>query len=83
MKLPKIQLIHTATPDTTKLSCLRRVRFGGMNWIPDNSKLSPTENLKSKHVQSNRPIHTGTPDTTHTGPSCRVGGRCKLGIIVL
>ena len=31
-----------------------------------------TENLKSVHVQSNRPILTGTLDTTQTGPSCRV-----------
>ena len=33
-------------------------------WIPDNSRLSPTENGKSNHVQSNRPNHTATPDTT-------------------
>jgi len=26
-----LKLIHTATPDTTKLSCLCRVSFGGMN----------------------------------------------------
>ena len=26
----------------------------------------------SGHVRSNRPIHIGTPDTTQTGPSCRV-----------
>jgi len=47
-------LIHTATPDATELSCLcRGVRFGGVNWIlPDNSRLSPTENVKSEHVQS-------------------------------
>ena len=49
-----------------------RVRFGGVNWIPDNSRLSPTENLKSEHVESNRPIHTGVPDTTQTRPSCRI-----------
>jgi len=62
--------IHTATSDTTKLSCLFRVRFGG---IPDNSRLSPTKKFEMfEHVQSNRPIHTGTPDTTQTGPSCRV-----------
>ena len=67
-----LKLIHTATPDTTKRSRLCRVCFGGVNWIPDNSKLSPTENLKSEHVQSNRPIHAGTPDTTQTGLSCRV-----------
>jgi len=67
-----VKLIHTATPDTTKLSGLCRVRFGGVNWLPDNLGLPPTENSKSEHVQSNRPIHTGTPDTTQTGPSCRV-----------
>ena len=60
----------------TKLSSLRRVRFGGVNWIPDNSRLSSTENLKSEHVQSNRPIHASTPDTTKTGLSCRVW--CEL-----
>jgi len=60
------QSIHTAMSDTTKLSCLCRVRFGGVNWIPDNSRLSLTENLKSEHVNSNCPIHTTTPDTTQT-----------------
>jgi len=31
-----LKLIHTATPDTTELSCLRRVRFCGViNCIPD------------------------------------------------
>jgi len=45
--------IHTATPDATKLSCPCRVRFGGVNWIPDNSRLSPTENLKFEHADSN------------------------------
>ena len=67
-----LKLIHTATSDTTKLSCLCRVRSGGVNWIPDNSRLSPTENLQSEHVKDNCPIHTGTPDTTQTGPSRRV-----------
>jgi len=46
------KLIHTATSDT----CLCRVCFGGVNCIPDNSRLSPTENLNSEHVQSNRPF---------------------------
>jgi len=35
-----------------------------VNWILGDSRLSQTENMKSKHVQSNRPIHTGTADTT-------------------
>ena len=43
-----------------------------MNRIPDNSRLSPTENFKPERVQSNRPIHSGTPDTTQTGSSCLV-----------
>ena len=51
-----LQLIHTATPDTAKLSCLCRVRFGGGNWISDNSRLSPTESLKSEHVHTFRAI---------------------------
>jgi len=36
-----LEPIHTTTPDTTKLSRLCGVRFGGVNWIPDNSRLSP------------------------------------------
>ena len=55
--------IHTATPDTTRLSCLCRVRFGGVNWIPDNSGLSPTGKLKSEHVRL-------TLVTTQTGLFC-------------
>ena len=70
--LADLKLIHTAMPDTTKLSCPCRVRFGGVNWIPDNSRLSPTENLKTEHVNNNCPIHSATPDTTQTGLSCRV-----------
>jgi len=66
------KLIHIGTPDTTKLSCLCRIRVGGVNWIRDSSRLSPTENWKSGHVQSNGPIHTATPDTTQTRQFCRV-----------
>jgi len=55
-----------------KLLCLCRCRFGGKNKISDNSRLAPTENLKSEHVNSNCPIHTDTPDTTQTGLFCRV-----------
>jgi len=65
------RLVHTATPDTTRLSCRCRVRLGGVNWIPtDNSRLSPTENnLKSERVESNRPTHT-RHDTDRTVLSC-------------
>ena len=40
-----------------RLSCPCRVRELDSR---DNSRLSPTENLKSEHVQSNCPTHTGT-----------------------
>jgi len=50
---------HIATPDTTKLSCLCRVRFGGVNWIPDDIRLAPIENVKS--VNTFRAIVQFTP----------------------
>ena len=71
-----LKLIHTATPDMTKLSCLCRVRFGDVNRIPDNSRLSPTEILKSEYVNGNCAVHTATPDTTRTGLFCVVSGVC-------
>ena len=58
--------IYTARPDPAKQSCPCRVCLDDVNWILDNSRLSPTENLKSEHVSSNCPIHTATPDTTQT-----------------
>jgi len=62
---------HHARHDKTVSSVSRPIRRG-VNWIPDNSRVSPTENLKSEHVYGNGPIHTATPDTTQTRPSCRV-----------
>ena len=61
---------HARHDDKTVLSVSRP--FRRVNWIPDNSRLSPTEDLKSEHVQSNCPIHTVMPDTTQTGLFCRV-----------
>ena len=69
----KANLQLHARQDKTVWSVLRR--FGGVNWITDNSRLSLTENLKSK---SSCLIHTDTPDTTQTGPSCLVWLRCEL-----
>ena len=71
--MPALKLIHTATTDTTKLSCLCQLRrceldFRQLKTIADI--------LKSEHIQSNRSVHTVTPDTTQTGPSCRVW--CEL-----
>ena len=57
--------------DKTVLSVSRPHRLCELD-SRDNARLSPTENLKSELVQSNRTIHTATPDTTQTGPSCRV-----------
>ena len=56
-----IKAIFTPPRQTRQNSCLCRVHFGGVIWILDNSRLSPTENVKSGRVQSNCPIHTGTP----------------------
>ena len=59
-------------PDPTNQSCLCRVCLGSVKWIPDSSRLSPTENMKSEqHTSSNCP-HTATPGTTQTGLFCRV-----------
>jgi len=77
------KLIHIATPDMTKLSCLCRVRFGSACELDshDNSRLSPTENLKSEHVNSNIVQFTPPRQTRHR-QDCFVvsGGRCELGI---
>ena len=70
----QLKLIHTATPDATKPSCPCRIRFGDVNWIPDNSRLSPTENSKSEHAQSNRPIHTGAHQTRYRPDRLVVSG---------
>jgi len=64
---------------STTQSCLRRVCLCGVNWILDNSAQSPTENLKSEHVNSNCPIQTDTPDTTQTEQSCRVWRAVWIG----
>jgi len=65
--------IHTATPHTTKLSILCRVRFDGVNWIPDISRLSPIENMKSAHVPSNGPV-TPSHQTRHRQDRLVVSG---------
>jgi len=51
-------------------------RLGRFSLKNLNSRLSPTENLNSERVHSDRPIPTGTPDATQTGPSwsCLAGG---------
>ena len=59
---PSLHDNHTARRDSAVC-----VVSGGVNWVPDNSRLSPTENVKSENVNSNCPIHAATPDTTQTG----------------
>jgi len=79
----ELKLIHTDAPDTTKLSCLYLVRFGVVNWIPNNSRLSPTEDLKSEHVSNNCPQFTPLRQTRHRQDCFVVSGwRCKLDISV-
>ena len=55
----------------TRQNCLCLFRFGGVNRIPDNSRLSQTGNLKSERVQRNR--HT-RHDRDRTVFSCLAGG---------
>jgi len=66
------KLIHNHTAAT----CLCRVRLGCVNWIPDNSRLSPTENLQHEHVRSNRPHRHTRHDTDKTVLS-RLVWRCE------
>jgi len=54
----------------TRQNRLCLFRFGGVNRIPDNSRLSQTGNLKSERVQRNR--HT-RHDTDRTVFSCLAG----------
>jgi len=72
-----IHAICQARPDKTVLSvsCLTR-RY---EWIPEDARLSPTENLKSEHGNSNCPIYTATRDTTQDR-LVESGGRCELSI---
>jgi len=73
-----LQPIHTATPDTTKLSCLCRVRFGGVNWI-----LPTIRRQKILSLNTFRAIVQFTPaHQTRHRQHCLVvsGGRCELDI---
>jgi len=66
--------------DKTVVSASRRVC--GVNWILDDSRLSPTEIFTSEHVRCNGPVHTAQSDTTphdKTVLSRRVG-RSELSI---
>ena len=51
-----------------------------MNWILDHSRLSPTENMKSEHV--NTIVQCTPPRQIRHRLDCLVvsGGRCELGI---
>ena len=69
-----LQLIHTATPDTTKLSCLCRVRFGGVNWISGNSRL----NVWTRSEQSSNSHRHIRHDTNRTVLSCLVWWWCEF-----
>ena len=73
-----LKLIHTALQDTTKLTCLSYVRFGGMNWIPNNSRLSPIElEVWTRSEQSSNSRRHTRHNTDRTILSCLVW-RCEL-----
>jgi len=63
-------------PDATKLSRPCRVRFDGVNWIPDNSEdcRRPTERTKCEHVHSDRPVSSHRHDRDRTILSCLAAG---------
>jgi len=67
-----------ARHDKTVLSVSRPL--GGVNWILDNSRQSPTENMKSEHVNSNCPIHIATPDRHRQDCFVVSDERCELGL---
>jgi len=68
--------------DTTKLSCLCRVRFGGVNWIPDSYRLSALRqswsflrNWKRRSLQEVRIIATYAARTV-----CAAGSIKRLSV---
>jgi len=76
-----LKLIHTATPDTTKLSCLCRVRSGGVNWIPDNSRLCRRQKICSRNTFRTIVQFTPAHQTQHRQDGLVVSGRqCELDI---
>jgi len=69
-----------ARHDKTVLSVSRPLRRCELD--SRQLKLTPTENLKSEHVHSNRPF-TSAHQTRHRQDRLvLVGGRCELGIIL-
>jgi len=67
---PPVQFSSTKTNshrlarhDKTVLSLSRPLRRCELDSLPNNPRLSPTENLKSERVNSNCPIHTATRQT--------------------
>jgi len=75
--------VHTATPDTTRRSCLCRVWCAGVNrTIAANVfRLQVSCRRPSRVVED--PIHTTEADTTQTGLFCRVcvsAWRCELAL---
>jgi len=55
-------------PRQTRRNCLVRVASASVVWtgFPTTQRLSPTENVKSEHVNSNCPVHSGAQCTHDT-----------------
>ena len=64
-----LKLIHTATPDKTKLSCLCRFRFGAVNWIVKTVADWKFE-VRTRSQQSSN-LHRDTRDDKTVAPACR------------
>ena len=68
-----LKLIHTATPDKTKLSCLCRFRFGAVNWIVKTVADWKFE-VRTRSQQSSN-LHRDTRDDKTVAPACRPSPR--------
>ena len=87
--LPLLKLIHTATPDTTKLSCLCRVCVGGVNWILqcavcksnnaiDHCQLTERFTTRQFHVKTNTPyIGSGVAMSGQGGGKVQEAPECR------
>ena len=64
--------VHTATPDTTRRSCLCRVWCAGVNRTIAANVFRLQVSCRRPSLVVEDPIHTAEADTTQTGLFCRV-----------
>jgi len=74
-----LKLIHTATPDKTKLSCLCRFRFGAVNWIVKTVADWKFE-VRTRSQQTSN-LHRDTRDDKTVAPACRPPPRRRSDVV--